>query len=327
MKENKSKKNLYNINYGQDGFLNQYNNITKRNKNQNISNFESMLDQFQYNAPSNAELMFKEIDKKIGKKNNTPTDKEEKLNKNKTTDLNDIDKKDIKFQNINPFSEIKNELNNESNDSNIFKNNYFQNKIIYLRKKQNSIYNSCIEDTPKKPNVKIKEYKDNKIKVKNNIFNKNNNIICENKNQGEEQKDNENLFPFLNLDNFEDEKRNAEKENNFYNDNNEDRMSISYEEQDQNENNHNSTIINEAQNDNNKENLKVLIYTVSSPNEENETNKNKEDKINDDLYNISNYEDKDFIKELDEYFDNKDDDDILKDDENLEANKNINGLF
>lgn len=324
MKENKSKKNLYNINYGQDGFLNQYNNITKRNKNQNISNFESMLDQFQYNAPSNAELMFKEIDKKIGKKNNTPTDKEEKLNKNKTTDLNDIDKKDIKFQNINPFSEIKNELNNESNDSNIFKNNYFQNKIIYLRKKQNSIYNSCIEDTPKKPNVKIKEYKDNKIKVKNNIFNKNNNI--KNKNQGEEQKDNENLFPFY-LDSFEDEKRNAEKENNFYNDNNEDRMSISYEEQDQNENNHNSTIINEAQNDNNKENLKVLIYTVSSPNEENETNKNKEDKINDDLYNISNYEDKDFIKELDEYFDNKDDDDILKDDENLEANKNINGLF
>lgn len=321
MNKTKHKKNLYNINYGQDGFLNQYNNITKRNKNQNISNFESMLDQFQYNAPSNAELIFKEIDNKIGKKNNTPTDKEEKLNKNKTTDLNDIDKKDIKFQNINPFSEIKNELNNESNDSNIFKNNYFQNKIIYLRKKQNSIYNSCMEDTPKKQNVKIKESKDNKIKVKNNIFNKNNNI--KNKNQGEEQKDNENLFPFLNLDNFEDEKRNAEKENNFYNDNNEDRMSISYEEQDQNENNHNSTIINEAQNDNNKENLNVLIYTVSSPNEENETNKNKEDKINDDLYNISNYEDKDFIKELDEYFDNKDDDDILKDDENLEANENI----
>ena len=103
----KDKQNLLNINYGQNGILNQNNNSTKIKKIQNITSSKSLFVQFHKNAFSSAELMAKEIDKKIGKNNNMPTDTEEKLNQKKTTELNDINNKEIKFQKINSLLEIK----------------------------------------------------------------------------------------------------------------------------------------------------------------------------------------------------------------------------
>ena len=101
-------------------------------------------------------------------------------------------------------------------------------------------------------------------------------------------------------------------------------MSISSSEQDKNENNHNSTIT-EVQKENSNDNLKAFIYIDNSHSEINETNIiNGNYELLSPFSNSENENNKGFIEDFNEYFDNSDE--ILKN-EVLNVNLNIKGFM
>ena len=273
----------------------------------NISAYENIFEELDKGRSlSNAENIEKELLEKVDNKQNTPTDLDEKLNQNKSTNATDNDKKNKKICfNRNTLIKLRRKNLLMKRLQNLQKNKYKKAyKYLQTKNKKNKIIikneddsiSSTTKETPSpimknvikndiKSNLEDKKIDEKKILIKNGSSSLNENKKGDKKYISKTEK-------------AEDKKINILNEENIYINNNEDNMSLSLSEN--NNNNEHFHPQNLGNNINNNEdnisisssnsNPNVLIYSDQENSEENGTQNNNQNLTENNVVNLANEE-------------------------------------